>query len=142
MAAFRTITNSVANIPLTYVHYVSIDYLRLVFYGDLQLSRHKPKSLTAKANSLTAKENQLNAIFLPSGVPQFSLQSSVYILLAITICRRMSGFGTPLLSSVHIDRDQKKPVKHDIYPQFRNEITEKLCACSLLHLEIYDISRQ
>ena len=46
----------------------------------------------------------------------------------------------PLLtfSTFNNDRDQKKPVacKHDIYPQFTNEITEKLCACSLLHLEI------
>ena len=35
----------------------------------------------------------------------------------------------------------EKASKHDIHLQFRNEITEKLCESSLLHLEIYgDIS--
>ena len=68
MAVFRTITNSVAtvlhNIPLTYVHYVSMDYFSVSLVGILRL----PTTVTAKANLLTAKANQLNAIFLPSGV--------------------------------------------------------------------------
>ena len=62
---------------------------------------------------------------------------SVYILLAI-LRRRISGFGTPLLLVQHnIDRHQKKPVS-TIFIHV-NEIREKLCACSLLYLEIYDI---
>ena len=63
---------------------------------------------------------------------------SVYILLAI-LRRRIFCFGTPLLLvQFNIDRDQKKPVSTIFI--CGNEITEKLCACSLLHLEIYDIS--
>ena len=87
--AFQTITNSVAtvlcNIPLTYVHYVSIDYFfeSLVgIYGGLQLSRQK----------------QINSMLYFYPAEYTNLVSSVYILLA------------PLLSSVHIDRDQNKPV--------------------------------
>ena len=161
MAAFRTITNSVAtvlrNISLTYVHYVSIDYFSVSLVGILRwltnvtakanrsrqkkIAHGKRKSLTAKENSITAKANQLYAIFLPSGVHHFSLVC-LYFIGNFTVCRRISGFGTPLLRKVHIDRNHKKASKHDIYPQFRNEITEKWCARSLLHLEIYDISRQ
>ena len=63
---------------------------------------------------------------------------SVYIILAI-LRRIISGFGTSLLLvQYNIDRDQKKPVS-TIFIR-GNEITQKMCACSLLHLEIYDIS--
>ena len=73
-----------------------------------------------------------------SYVEHTNLVWSVYILLAI-LCRRISGFGTPLiLVQYNIVRDQKKPVS-TIFIR-GNEITEKLCACLLLHLEIYDIS--
>ena len=91
MVTFETITNSVATvlckIPLTYDHYVSIDYLFfylwLVFYGGLQLSRW---------------QKQIDSMLYFYPAEYTNLVSSVYILLA------------PLLSSVHIDRDQKKPV--------------------------------
>ena len=63
---------------------------------------------------------------------------SVYILLAI-LRRRISGFGTPLLLvQYNIERDHKKPVS-TIFIR-GNQITQKMCACSLLHLEIYDIN--
>ena len=62
---------------------------------------------------------------------------SVYILLAI-LRRRICGFDTPLLLvQYNIDRDQKKPVSTIFI--HGNEITQ-MCACSLLHLEIYCIS--
>ena len=64
---------------------------------------------------------------------------SVYILLAILRWRN-SGFGTPLLLvQYNIDRVQKKPVSTILI--CGKEITQKMCACSLLHLEIYDIRR-
>ena len=63
---------------------------------------------------------------------------SVYILLAI-LGRIISGFGAPLLLvQYNIDRDQEKPVS-TIFIR-GNKITQKMCACSLLHLEMYDIS--
>ena len=50
MAAFQTITNSVAtvlrDIPLTYVHYVSMDYFSVSLVGILRWST----TVTAKAN--------------------------------------------------------------------------------------------
>ena len=63
---------------------------------------------------------------------------SVHILLAI-LRRRIYGFGTPLLLvQYNINRDQKKPLSTIFI--CGNEITQKICACSLLHLEIYNIS--
>ena len=53
----------------------------------------------------------------------------VYILLVI-LGRRISGFGILLLLIKYkIDRDQKKPIS-TIFIR-RNEITQKICACSL-----------
>ena len=62
---------------------------------------------------------------------------SVYILLAI-LRRRISGFGTPLLLVWYNIERHQKPVS--IIFIHGNEITQKICACSLLYLEIYDIS--
>ena len=105
MAAFRTITNSVAtvlrNIPLTYVHYVSIDYFSVSLVGILRWPTTVMAKEIAHGNSLTAKAKQINAIFLPSGVHQFNLVC-LYFIGNFTICRRIFSFSfcTPLLISV------------------------------------------
>ena len=59
---------------------------------------------------------------------------SVYLLAILR--RRISGFGTPLLLvQYNIVRHKKKTVSTIFI--LGNEITQKMCACSLLHLEIY-----
>ena len=64
MAAFQTITNSVATVlnyfPLTYVHYVSMEYFSVSLVGILRWSTTvtaKGNRSQQKANSLTAKAN-------------------------------------------------------------------------------------
>ena len=85
-------------------------------------------------NQASGWQKQINSMpyFYPAEYT--NLVWSVYILLAILqFCRRMSGFGTPFLSSVQHRQRPEEASTHDIYPQYRNEITKKLCACSLLH---------
>ena len=79
----------------------------------IKMAKYKNKNKT-----LTAKENQLNATLVPSGVHQFSLVC--LFLLAIL------QFVEEFLGSAR--RCKRRSVKHDIYPQFRNDITEKFCA--------------
>ena len=97
MVAFRTITNSVANINVIFLGLMSIMfqqiiflYLWLVFYGGPQLSRQKQiahgNSLTAKANrsrqkQIHSRQKQINSrlYFYPADYTY--LVSSVYISL-------------------------------------------------------------
>ena len=135
MAAFRTITNSVAtvlrNFPLTYVHYVSIDYFSVSLVGILwwpttvtakanrsrQFVHGKSKSLTAKTNSLTAKANQFIAMFLPSGVHQFGL---VCLYLRQLYSLPNNFWFLHAFIKFSIPRQRPEANKHDMYPQFRN----------------------
>ena len=67
MVAFQTITNSVAtvlrNIPLTKVHYVSIDYFSVSLVGILRW----PRTVTTKANrsrqrQIHSRQKQINSM--------------------------------------------------------------------------------
>ena len=93
IAAFRTITNSVAtvlrHVPLTCVHYVSIDYFSESLVGILRW----PTTLHDKSKSLTvirslqkqihSRQNQINSMLYFYPAKYIKLVSSVYILLAI-----------------------------------------------------------
>ena len=80
-----------------------------------QITHGKSKSLTAKANSLRAK------VILPSGVHLFGLVLFIFIG-TFTVCRIISGFGQLTFSITSTE----KACKHDIYQQFRNEITDSI----------------
>ena len=114
MAAFRTITNSVAtilrNIHLTYVHYVLIDYFSVFLAGILQW----PTIVTAKENhsrqkQIYSRQKQMNSMLYFYPAEYTNLVLSVYILLAILQFAE-EFLVLARLCSVHIDRDQKKPV--------------------------------
>ena len=89
MVAFQTITNSVAtvlrNVPLTYVHYVSIDYFSVSLVGILRW----PRTVTTKANrsrqsrQIHSRQKQINSMLYFYPAEYTNLASSVYILLAI-----------------------------------------------------------
>ena len=59
-----------------------------------------------------------------------NLQFAEEFLVSARRCKR----------SVQHRQRPEEASKNDIYPQFKNDITDKFCACSLLHLEICDIS--
>ena len=88
MAAFRTITNSVAtvlrNISLTYVHYVSIDYFSVSLVGILRwLTTVTAKANRSRQKKIQSRQKQINSMLYFYPAEYTTLVSSVYILLAI-----------------------------------------------------------
>ena len=148
-ALFRTIANSVAtvlrNIPLTYVHYVSMDYFSVSLVGVLQW----PTTVTAKANrswqfahgkskfthgkskSTHGKSKSTLLYFYPVEYTSF-----FNILLAILqFAEEFLVLACLYKFRTHRQRPEEAS-KHNIYPQFRNEITEKLCVFAFIFRNI------
>ena len=101
MAAFRTITNSVAtvlrNISLTYVHYVSIDYFSVSLVGILRwLTTVTAKANRSRQKKIQSRQKQINSMLYFYPAEYTTLVSSVYILLAIL------QFAEEFLASAHL----------------------------------------
>ena len=103
-----------------------------------KLSRQMKITL-GKSKSLTPKANSLNAIFLPSGIHQFSL-AFVYFYSQFYILQNNFWLRHVLVNvQYNIDRDQKKAVStifiHNLEMKSPRSCV-RLCACSFLHLAV------